>query len=93
MPISKPELWKQWENNNDDDYGKACIKISEKVMEYLDEMEPLESIDAMELIMKADRHYKEGITGFMASVVASMVSSCHDKGKRFEDSWKTGITV
>jgi len=84
----KKETQKQWDNlvaKNQDDYGKACVDIARKVMEYLDKGE---TFNCHDLICKADDEVKaDGITGYMAGVVASMVSHFHERGDEFKKEW------
>jgi hypothetical protein len=77
-----PEAWSAWIENNQDPYGGACVKVAEKVMEYLDD--PDRKIDAYKMISEADKESKAGgITGFMAGAVAQMVATCHARGDEF----------
>jgi hypothetical protein len=86
MPIVKEADWQSWVDNNKDPYGKCCVDVARKVMEILD-AEPGE-FDADKLVMRADKEIKaQGITGFMAGCVASMVSHCHSRGEEFRRTW------
>jgi len=86
MPIVKQEDWDKWVKNNYDPYGAACIDVARRVMKILDE-EPGE-FDCHDTICRADKETDAGgITGFMAGVVASMVSRCHSRGEEFRLKW------
>lgn len=85
MPISDPEAWKAWEDNNKDPYGGCCVNVAREVMRLLDERQ---EFDTHKLICEADDNIKAGgITGFMAGCVASMVSKCHSRGDEFRRKW------
>jgi hypothetical protein len=94
MPISNNVLWKDYLNKNQDGYGGACMKVAGRVMELLDsDPTPLHNgyypdiYTAHGLICKADDDvHAGGITGFMASCVAQMVSTCHSRGDEFRKS-------
>lgn len=86
MPISNTEAWDSWVTKNKDDYGKACVDVARKVMELLDDREG--DFDTHAIICEADDAIEAGgITGFMASCVASMVSKCHSRGEEFRRKW------
>lgn len=85
MNLRDKAAWDKWVAANTDGYGGACIKIARRVMEELDNAE--KPIDASAMILQADRHFDEGITGFMAGAVAQMVSACHERGEEFRRSW------
>ncbi len=94
MPITNEKAWKEWEKNNTDPYGKACVNVARRVMELLDEdLTPLHNgynpdiHTAHGLICKADDNVAAGgITGFMAGCVAQMVFKCHSRGDEFRKS-------
>jgi len=100
MPITKLEDWQAWVDNNQDPYGKCCIDVARKVMEFLDE-EPNTPIEKGEghfgvsgLINRADESIKAGgITGFMAGAVATMVSHCHSRGEEFRKMWNLDTQI
>lgn len=81
-------VWDKYVDVNDDGYGVACVKIARRVMEYLDEHPDIEfsigySPDMTTphgIICHCD--YDEGITGFMADAVRSMVA------RSYRDGWK-----
>ena len=86
MPIVNEIEWKEWEDANDDEYGKCCVDVAREVMRLLDECPG--DFDVRKLINKADDNIKAGgITGFMASCVAQMVSVCHSRGEEFRQKW------
>lgn len=88
MPIRTEAqgVWRNYEKANTDDYGKACVDVARRVMEILDEEE--EDFDVHQIICRADDEVDaEDITGFMAGYVASMVASCHSRGKEFRHKW------
>lgn len=95
MPITDMEKWNEWEENNTDSYGGACVKVAEEVMRLLDEDDtPLREGYYPDvhtphgIICKADENVKAGgITGFMAGAVAAMVSQCHSRGEEFRRIW------
>lgn len=90
----KKELEKEfesWANKNKGPYGKACVDVARKVMEFLDKGEPF---DCYDLITKADNAVEAGgITGYMAGVVASAVSHFHERGEEFRKKWNEGYGV
>jgi len=85
MPVVKKDVWDHQVKINDDPYGGACIKIAEKVMEYLDN-EP-GGFDARALICRADTELDYGITMFMACAAANLVSKVHSRGEEFRLRW------
>ena len=88
MPISNPEAFQKWEDNNKDPYGKCCVDVAREVMRLLDLPEYANGFDTHEIICKADNNIDAGgITGFMAGAVASMVSKCHSRGEEFRQKW------
>ena len=82
MPITDAAQWTRYVEANKDSYGGACVRVAEKVMRLLDER-PEMNADA--LVHEAA--LGEGITGFMAGCVASMVSKVHSRGEEFRKSW------
>jgi len=94
MKLKDKKAWAEWEKNNQDPYGKACVDVARRVMELLDEDEtPLhngyypEMHTAHGLICKADDDINAGgITGFMAGYVAQMVTKCYERGEEFRRS-------
>ena len=88
--------WQEYEAKNTDDYGKACVDVARKVMEFLDkDKTPLHNgyfpdiHTAHGLICKADDAINAGgITGFMAGCVAQMIFECHERGDEFRKSHK-----
>lgn len=99
MPITDNKAWESWVSLNTDPYGKACIDVARRVMELLDEniasLVPGYYPDmntAHGLICKADKDVNAGgITGFMASAVAEMVSKCHSRGDEFRKSYNGDV--
>jgi len=85
MIIDK-EGWEKAVKINTDPYGKACVDVARRVMEILDKEEEIG--DPHSLICQACKDIdEEGITGFMAGCVASMVSECHSRGDEFRRVW------
>jgi hypothetical protein len=92
--ITDENAWKEYEENNKDGYGGACVDVARKVMQLLDEdLTPLHNgyfpdiHTAHGLICKADKDIDAGgITGFMAGCVAQMVFQCHSRGDEFRKS-------
>ena len=85
MSITNQEAWDKAVKVNDEPYGKACVDVTRRVMEILDEDN---DFDCHEIICRADKDVKAGdITGFMASCVAQMISSCHSRGEEFRRAW------
>lgn len=87
MKLKNEQLWDSYVEKNKDPYGGCCIRIAQKIMEKLDENKPF---DASNLISEVD---DEGITGFMAGAIASMVSQCHERGDEFRKSWNKDYGV
>jgi len=79
---------KAWDENvkiNTDSYGKACVDVARQVMEILDEGK---DFDCHKIICQAEDDIGgDGITGFMAGCVASMISQCHSRGEEFRKKW------
>ena len=85
MKLKDKKAWAEWEKNNQDPYGKACVNVARRVMEILDEGK---DFDTHQIICQADDDIKAGgITGFMAGMVAQMVSRCHERGEEFRRKW------
>lgn len=92
--IKNTEKWESYVSKNKNPYGRCCVRVAERVMEMLDEdPTPLHNgyhpdiHTAHGLICKADHDVKAGgITGFMESAVALMVSECHSRGDEFRKS-------
>lgn len=83
MPITNHTEWTNWVERNKEPYGKCCVEVARKVMEFMDE-EP-GPLNVRELISRSDAVIDGGgITGFMAGAVAAMVSCCHSRGKSLE---------
>lgn len=92
MPIAKPEEWKKWMDSSKDSYGSCCVGVAKRVMEILDgpgwQNRVINKEDTYNLINQADKDVKAGgITGFMAGMVAQMVSQCHSLGEEFRRAW------
>jgi len=93
MPITNEKEWGEMVRINSDPYGKACVDVTRKVMELLDE-DPIplhngydDIHTAYGLICKADDDVSGGgLTGFMAGCVAQMVFQCHSRGDEFRKS-------
>jgi len=84
------EAWIEFEENNTDDYGGACVYMAQRVMELLDECD---EFDAKDLVSQADDFFDMGITGFMSGTIAQMVSLCHIRGDEFWYSWNGDDTA
>ena len=70
---------------NDDPYGKCCVGIARKVMEYIDAGE---EINPHEMICRANKKLNSGsITGYMAGAAANMISIFSDRGDDFRKAW------
>ncbi len=94
MPIIKKEDWEKKEETNKDPYGKCCIDVAREVMRLLD-TEEYKDFDCHKIICSAEKNVGEkGITGFMAGMIAQIVSYYHSRGKEFRKKWNThyGIT-
>lgn len=91
--------WKEWEEKNNDPYGKACVDVAREVMVLLDkDNTPLHNgyhpdiHTSHGLICKAKKNVKAGgITSFMAGCVAQMVNECHERGDEFRLSYNGEI--
>lgn len=100
MSIVKEKDWQEWVDNNQDSYGKCCVDVARKIMEFLDE-EPNKAIEkgwgkfgVNGLISRADKAIGAGgITGFMAGAVAQMVSHCHSRGEEFRRMWNLDTQI
>lgn len=88
MKIKDEARWNEYVEVNKDPYGKCCVDVARRVMEILDEGQPIETCHR--LICRADDETGAGgITGFMASAVAQMVSECHERGEEFRRAWNS----
>jgi len=82
------KAWEEYKQKNTDGYGRACIKIARRVMQYLDE-NPVEFNIGYHPDMTTPHgivchcDYDEGITGFMAGAVRQMVCICYKDGWKF----------
>lgn len=93
MPVreDRKDEWKKTIDINDDAYGGCCVKVAKRVMELLDEDDtPLhfgyhpDVHTPHGIICKADHDTNAGgITGFMAAMVAQMVTKFHTRGEEF----------
>lgn len=89
MPIINQETWDKWVESNQDPYGLAIINVARRVMEILDRET---EFDTVEMICRADKDVSAGgITGFMATGVAAIVSQCHSRGEEFRKAWNRNI--
>lgn len=70
------------------EYALCIIKIADKVMDYLEEIGD-GKFSSDDLITRADRELKEGITGNMAAYVAALVTKYHSRGEDFRTGWNT----
>ena len=87
MTIIKEEDWQKHVDANDDPYGKCCVDVTREVMRLLDTPE-YQTFDCYKVICDAEKNIGEdGITGFMAGAIASMVSQCHSRGEEFRKMW------
>ena len=90
MKINQEWLKKQYEGegeNKPNGYVLGILRVGEKVLELMEAVDMTAKIDAVELILEADRELNEGITGNMAAYVASIVVKCHSRGEEFRKSW------
>ena len=81
MNIANETVWKQWQENNKDEYGSAIIQFAER---WADIMEikmnsgcQLKDI-ANEASHKADT---DGITGYMFGAAVAVLTSCWKHGE------------
>lgn len=81
MKLKDKEAWKKWVDGNDDSYGNAIIRYTERwadlMEEHLAKGENLGDV-AKETSHKADM---EGITGFMYGAAVSMLSQVWEHGE------------
>ena len=57
MPITNQQAWENWQKNNTDPYGGACVTVARRVMEILDEES---EFDPYKIINRADDETKTG---------------------------------
>lgn len=98
MPITDNDKWNKWvERNQDDPYSKCCVDVAREVMRILDDTIELTGnlqLDVHPLICQAAKNIDSGgITGFMAAMVAEMVSKCHSRGEEFRKAWNINNQV
>lgn len=81
------EIFKKQVETNGDSYGKACVDVAINVMKHLDSFKGEFNIGYSPdmstphgIICKLDN---EGLTGWMAGNVASMVANHHKEGWKF----------
>lgn len=86
--IINQKKWDKYVEINKDAYGKACVDVARKVMEYLDKEK---DFDCHELLCRADE--EDDLTGFMAGCIASMVSECHSRGEEFRKKWNINYQI
>ena len=90
MKLKNEKLWNEYVAKNTDPYGKCIVNVAKRVMELLDNEN---KVDARNLVMRAEKELKAGLTGFMAGAVASIVSTCHKKGEEFRKSWNNDVAI
>lgn len=80
------KAWDKWVETNDDAYGKMCVDVARRTMKILDGGG---GFDTHRLIIQADEdvHGQSELTGFMAGMVANMISGCHERGDEFRRQW------
>ena len=89
--ITNKKKWNSYVKKNKDNYGKCCVDIARQVMKILDEEK---DFDPHFLIRYAENDIgEEGITGFMAGAIATMVSQCHSRGKEFNEKWNKSYGI
>ena len=84
MGIKNKAKWNTYIETNRASYGKVCVKVARRVMEFIDSGD---EINAGEMIRRADRQLHVVLSGFQAGAVAVMVSAVHSKGEEFKTSW------
>lgn len=84
MPIKNTKDWEKATSGKLNPYAKAIVRVAKKVIELLDKAT---DFDADDLILKANKELKEGITGNMAGMIALLVSKYHSRGEEFRKSW------
>lgn len=90
--INEEWLKKQYTNEETgepetDEYVLAILKVGECVLDLMEKIPESDPVNANDLILEADRHCKEGITGNMAAYVAMIATKCHSRGEEFRKSW------
>ena len=90
MNIRNKEKWEELKKSNYSSYGKTIIEVAEEVMKLLDNTE---NVKAKDLVTEADKNLNANITGYMAGIVANLVSSFHEKGEKFRISWNNDIKI
>ncbi|SRR5258708_10674683 len=85
MPVVNFEKLGDYVLKNTDPYGKCCVDVALRVMEYLDQEN---EFNPHYLICRADNDIKAGgITGYMAGVAAQIVAEVHSRGEEFRKAW------
>lgn len=99
--ITNKNKWNSYVKSNKEPYGKCCVDVARETMCLLDD-DNHKDFDPDEIIIEAEHKLmeekkmteEEGITGFMASCIAEMISKCHSRGEEFRKKWNEhwGIT-
>ena len=87
--VVNAEVWESYQDKNSDAYGGCCIKITRRVMQYLDE-NPVSEFNIGYAPDMTTPHgiishcdHDDGITGFMAGAVRNMIAACYLDGWKF----------
>ncbi len=92
MPIVNQAAWQKYVEANKDDYGKCCVDVARQVMVILDEESG--KFNCHKVICRADNDINAGgITGFMVSCVAAIVSEAHSRGEEFRLKWNIDMQI
>ena len=82
----KEVLYKEWLDNNQDSYGRACFTYAERWATMLEHLIESSTSDPMKVIVQNAERLSheadvEGITGFMYGCAVSILSHCWEYGE------------
>lgn len=85
----KEVLYKEWLDNNQDSYGRACFTYAERWATMLEHLIESSTSDPMKVIVQNAERLSheadvEGITGFMYGCAVGILSQCWGIWRRIE---------
>ena len=94
MISNKPE-WAKFKKHNTDRMGAECVRVAERIMKMLDEMEKTkeELVAPERLIVLASDALRINLNFYTAGAVAMMVARCHSRGEEFRIKWNSAFGI